>query len=71
MYFYFGKPIGGHDLDVSSEEATDATYDEVRTRVESCITYLLRKRNMDPYKDLAARTTYERLNGRQAPSFDP
>ena len=71
MYFYFGKPLCAQDLDVSSEEATDATYDMVKTRVEDCIAYLLRKRTSDPYKDLVTRSAYERLNGCQAPSFEP
>merc|ERR1719163_620921 len=71
MYFYFGKPLTAAELDVSSDEATDATYATVKAEVESCISYLLRKRSSDPYKDLIPRAAYERLNGKQAPSFEP
>lgn len=71
MYFYFGEPLSAEELDVSSEEATAATYKEVKARVEASIDYLRRKRTSDPYKDLLVRSAYERLNDEQAPSFDP
>jgi len=71
MYFLFGKPFTGADIDVSSDEATDVTYRNVKAEVESCISYLKRKRTSDPYKDLIPRVAFERLNNKQAPSFDP
>jgi hypothetical protein len=42
LYFFFGEPV---TPDVSSEEATDATYQKVKGEVEKSISYLLRKRS--------------------------
>ena len=50
---------------------TDDTYQKVKGEVESCISYLLRKRTSDPYKDLIPRAAYERINNKQAPTFEP
>jgi len=35
MYFYFGKPVLPEDVDVSSDEATDATYVKVKGQVKT------------------------------------
>lgn len=67
LYFFFGEPV---TPDVSSEEATDATYQKVKGEVEKSISYLLRKRSSDPYKDLIPRAAYERINDKQAPTFE-
>lgn len=71
MYFYFGAPIDTSDLDPKDEAEADRVYKEVKNRVEGCIDYLKRKRSSDPYAAIAPRIAYERINGEQAPTFDP
>jgi len=71
MYFYFGEPIDTSDLDPEDEEGAAHVYAEAKQRVENCISYLRRKKSSDPYATLAPRLVYERLNGRQAPTFEP
>jgi hypothetical protein len=70
-YFLFGRPIPlSRDL-CDDREATGEVYQQIKRGVEDCLTYLLEARERDPYKNLIKRLTYERANGKQAPSFDP
>lgn len=73
-YFRFGRPIetASRRDALKDEEAAAALYGEVRDDVEAGIEYLLRKREEDPYKDLAMRLLYEATwGGRRAPTFVP
>jgi hypothetical protein len=43
----------------------------VKGEVEESISYLLRKRSTDEFRDLLPRLAYERINSKQAPTFEP
>lgn len=51
----------------------ERVYAEIKGEVEGGISYLLRKREQDPYRDFLWRTFYEASYGgkRQAPTFVP
>ncbi len=73
-YFRFGAPrrtAGGAAGGADDPEAAAALYAAVRSDVEDGIAYLLRKRQEDPFRDLAPRLLFEAAAGRPAPSFRP
>mmetsp|Transcript_13993 Transcript_13993/g.35316 ORF Transcript_13993/g.35316 Transcript_13993/m.35316 type:complete len:119 (+) Transcript_13993:1890-2246(+) len=69
LYFKFGKPVPLSSSMVKDQAACDQVYKEVRADVEGGISYLLEKRERDPYKDLLSRLLYERNASKQAPTF--
>ncbi|KXZ52840.1 hypothetical protein GPECTOR_8g223 [Gonium pectorale] len=73
FYFLFGAPIPTDPRVGEDRAAVEALYGNVRHGVEGCLSYLLRKRDSDPYKDLLPRLAYEASWGgkRQAPTFKP
>ncbi|KAG2453582.1 hypothetical protein HYH02_001800 [Chlamydomonas schloesseri] len=73
FYYLFGAPITTSAQQAEDREQVEATYGRVKSEVEGCLGYLLRKRESDPYKDLPARLLYEASWGgrRQAPTFNP
>jgi len=71
FYFLFGKPIEAGEMDVTDPDTTAKEYARVRQEVEGNIAYLKRRRPTDPYGQILPRVAYERINQRQAPSFDP
>lgn len=72
FYYKFQAPIRTDPADVKDREKCDATYEKVKDEVESAISWLLEKREKDPYKDLVPRLAYEvSWGGRTAPTFDP
>ncbi|KAK8633797.1 hypothetical protein V6N13_014633 [Hibiscus sabdariffa] len=75
FYYLFGKPIelkGREDLLKNREEAKEL-YLQVKSEVEQCIDYLLKKREEDPYRSIIDRTIYGALysSADQAPTFKP
>ncbi|XP_022747720.1 acyltransferase-like protein At1g54570, chloroplastic isoform X2 [Durio zibethinus] len=73
FYYLFGKPIklkGREDLLVDREDANEM-YLQVKSEVEQCIAYLLKKREEDPYRSIIDRTIYRALYAPldQVPSF--
>ncbi|KHG23190.1 hypothetical protein F383_03446 [Gossypium arboreum] len=75
FYYLFGKPIklkGREDLTKNREDANDL-YLQVKSEVERCIDYLLKKREEDPYRSIIDRTIYGALYSSvdQVPAFKP
>ncbi|XP_021282982.1 acyltransferase-like protein At1g54570, chloroplastic [Herrania umbratica] len=75
FYYLFGKPIklkGREDLLENREDANEL-YLQVKSEVEQCISYLLKKREEDPYRSIIDRTIYRALYSPldQVPSFEP
>jgi hypothetical protein len=73
-YFRFGAPrrtAGGAAGSADDPAAAAALYAAVRADVQDGISYLLRKRDSDPFRDLAPRLLFEAAAGRPAPSFRP
>lgn len=74
LYFKFGRPIAtaGRQAELSSKEAVQGLYGEIRQEVEGGIGYLLRKREEDPFRDAGWRLLFESTwGGRRAPTFRP
>ncbi|TXG65809.1 hypothetical protein EZV62_007084 [Acer yangbiense] len=60
FYYLFGKPIrtkGKQDF-LKDKENANQVYLHVKSEVESCIAYLLKKREEDPYRNIADRTVF-------------
>ncbi|XVF31217.1 hypothetical protein REPUB_Repub16aG0126600 [Reevesia pubescens] len=75
FYYLFGKPIklkGREDLLENREDANEL-YLQVKSEVEQCIAYLLKKREEDPYRSIIDRTIYRALYSPldQVPAFKP
>jgi hypothetical protein len=70
-YFRFGAPRRTAGADADDPEVAARLYADVRADVEDGISYLLRKREADPFRDLAPRMLFEAAAGRPAPSFRP
>ncbi|XWS42459.1 hypothetical protein CRYUN_Cryun16bG0015900 [Craigia yunnanensis] len=75
FYYLFGKPIklkGREDLLENREDANEL-YLQVKSEVEQCIAYLLKKREEDPYRSIIDRTIYRALYAPldQVPAFKP
>ncbi|TYJ44236.1 hypothetical protein E1A91_A03G209300v1 [Gossypium mustelinum] len=75
FYYLFGKPIklkGREDLTKNREDANDL-YLQVKSEVQQCIDYLLKKREEDPYRSIIDRTIYGALYSSvdQVPAFKP
>ncbi|XP_050384491.1 phytyl ester synthase 1, chloroplastic-like [Argentina anserina] len=74
FYYKFGKPIetAGRKQALRDREKAHDLYLEVQSEVEKCLAYLLKKRESDPYRNLAARLQYQAIHGftSEVPSFD-
>ncbi|KAL3728166.1 hypothetical protein ACJRO7_032854 [Eucalyptus globulus] len=75
LYYLFGKPIetrGRYDI-LKDRENANELYLKVKSSVESCITYLLRKREEDPYRSIFDRVTHRASNSplHKIPTFEP
>ncbi|XP_047333848.1 phytyl ester synthase 2, chloroplastic-like isoform X2 [Impatiens glandulifera] len=74
FYYYFGKPIEteGRKNELRNREKAHELYLEVKSSVEGCMEYLKEKREVDPYRNILPRLTYQVLNGfdSQVPTFD-
>ncbi|GLI58562.1 hypothetical protein VaNZ11_000309 [Volvox africanus] len=71
FYYLFGAPIRTDPRVAEDRDAVSQLYSQVRSEVEGCLGYLMRRRDKDPYKDLLPRLLYEASWGgkRQAPTF--
>ncbi|KAK3200519.1 hypothetical protein Dsin_023934 [Dipteronia sinensis] len=71
FYYLFGKPIrtkGKQDF-LKDKENANQLYLHVKSEVESCIAYLLKKREEDPYRNIVDRTVYRATYGGEVPTF--
>ncbi|KAL3591332.1 hypothetical protein D5086_009972 [Populus alba] len=75
FYFLFGKPIEtkGKGEILEDREKANQLYLHVKSEVESCLAYLLKKREDDPYRSIIDRTVYRALRSpsNEVPAFDP
>ncbi|KFK33031.1 hypothetical protein AALP_AA6G321600 [Arabis alpina] len=74
FYVYFGKPIEtkGKEKELNDKEKAHEVYLQVKSEVESCITYLKTNRESDPYRHIFPRLLYHISHGfsSQIPTFD-
>ncbi|KAM5582088.1 phytyl ester synthase 2, chloroplastic-like [Rosa sericea] len=75
FYYKFGKPIetAGRKQELRDREKAHELYLEVKSEVEKSLAYLQKKRESDPYRNLAARLQYQAIHGftsELVPSFD-
>lgn len=68
-YFLFGRPIDTTSIDPQDLEACNRVYRQTQDAVRKGLDDLLQAADKDPYKDPVRRLAYERLFGRQAPTF--
>ncbi|XP_039018978.1 acyltransferase-like protein At1g54570, chloroplastic isoform X2 [Hibiscus syriacus] len=75
IYFVFGKPmkLKGRDDLVKNREAASEVYLQVKSEVEHCIDYLLKKREEDPFRNIFNRMIYRTFYSPlyEVPSFKP
>ncbi|KAF8017906.1 hypothetical protein BT93_H2964 [Corymbia citriodora subsp. variegata] len=75
FYYLFGKPIEtrGRYESLKDRENANELYLEVKSGVESCIAYLLKKREEDPYRNIFDRTIHRALHSplHEIPTFEP
>ncbi|KAL9393263.1 hypothetical protein Peur_012548 [Populus x canadensis] len=76
FYFLFGKPIatkGRKEEILEDRENAKQLYLHIKSEVEGCIAYLLKKREEDPYRNIVDRTVYHALHSplHEVPAFDP
>ncbi|XP_043709201.1 acyltransferase-like protein At1g54570, chloroplastic isoform X2 [Telopea speciosissima] len=75
FYYLFGKPIETKGrMDVLKErENANVLYLQVRSEIESMISYLIKKREEDPYRGLIERTVYRAISAPvdEIPTFGP
>lgn len=74
-YYLFGKPIETQGKEEILKDRDDANelYLQIKSEVEHCLAYLLRKREEDPYRNVVDRTVYKAIYGpsHEVPGFDP
>ncbi|KAL9393264.1 hypothetical protein Peur_012549 [Populus x canadensis] len=75
FYFLFGKPIEtkGKGEILEDRENANQLYQHIKSEVENCLAYLLKKREDDPYRSIIDRTVYRALRSpsNEVPAFDP
>ncbi|KAL1820235.1 hypothetical protein ACET3Z_015104 [Daucus carota] len=75
-YFLFGKPMRtkGNETLFEEEEYRKYFYMQIKSEVEHSISYLIKKREEDPYRGLLDRTLYRAFSAymdHDVPSFEP
>ncbi|KAH6817077.1 Esterase/lipase/thioesterase family protein [Perilla frutescens var. frutescens] len=75
LYYLFGKPVemkGRKEL-VKDREKARELYLEIKSEVEASMSYLLKKREEDPYRGIIDRTVYRAFCApmNQVPTFEP
>ncbi len=68
-YFVFGKPFETTSINHKSRDMCKNLYDDVKMELRRGLDDLLVAREKDPFKNTATRLAYERLYGKQAPTF--
>ncbi|KAL6556436.1 hypothetical protein OROGR_005724 [Orobanche gracilis] len=75
FYFLFGKPMEtqGREELVKDKVKAKEFYLEIKTEVERCMAYLIKKREEDPYRHVLDRLLYRAVSApvHQVPTFDP
>ncbi|KAL8226689.1 hypothetical protein R6Q57_016521 [Mikania cordata] len=76
FYYLFGKPIKtkGMEKILSDKEISQALYVQVKCVVENNITYLMKKRDKDPYRGFVKRAMFQAHTSTpwdKIPTFDP
>lgn len=75
FYYLFGKPIQmqGRQEALKDREKAREIYLEIKSEVETNMSYLLKKRGEDPYRGIIDRTIYRAFRAPmdQVPTFDP
>lgn len=73
FYYLFGKPIEtkGKEGVVKDKEKAKELYFKIKSEVENCMSYLIKKREEDPYRDVFDRTLYSATSVDQLPTFKP
>ncbi|XP_011032515.1 PREDICTED: acyltransferase-like protein At1g54570, chloroplastic [Populus euphratica] len=75
FYFLFGKPVEtkGKGEILEDRENANQLYLHIKSEVESCLAYLLKKREDDPCRSIIDRTVYRALRSpsNEVPAFDP
>ncbi|XP_058083370.1 phytyl ester synthase 1, chloroplastic-like isoform X3 [Magnolia sinica] len=75
LYYLFGKPIKTRERmeEMRDKEKANAVYLQIKTEIESMISYLKKKREEDPYRGILQRAIYHALCGsnHQVPTFEP
>lgn len=63
----------GRQEELKNREKAHELYLEVKSEVESCLSYLKEKREGDPYRSILSRLVYQLRHGRESeiPTFEP
>jgi hypothetical protein len=69
-YFLFGKPLSTKYLDPKDKDACQEAYQSLQTEMKRGFDDILRAREKDRFMQAPPRFAYERITGRQAPTFD-
>jgi len=69
-YFVFGRPTYTHTIDPKDKDACKEAYLNIQNEMNLGFDDVLKAREKDPFKDGIPRLAYERLTGRQAPTFN-
>ncbi|XP_044481490.1 acyltransferase-like protein At1g54570, chloroplastic isoform X2 [Mangifera indica] len=71
FYFLFGRPIHtkGREVLLRDKESANKLYLHIKSEVERNLSYLLKKREEDPYRSIIDRTAYNLMYGRDVPTF--
>lgn len=75
FYYLFGKPIRtkGREEMLKDKEKASELYMEIKSQVEGSMSYLLKKREEDPYRSLLDRAIYRAFHAPvdRVPTFEP
>ncbi|KAL4565280.1 hypothetical protein LXL04_029368 [Taraxacum kok-saghyz] len=76
LYAMFGKPIRtkGKEYMIHDKDYIQELYMQIKCDVEKNMTYLLKKREDDPYRSIVRRSVWTQMNNGdldRIPSFDP
>ncbi|KAI3887266.1 hypothetical protein MKX03_023476 [Papaver bracteatum] len=74
FYYLFGKPIEtkGMEEEMKDKDNANAMYLKIKSEVEYLLSYLLEKREKDPYRGIVERTIYKAMKAPtiQVPTFE-
>ncbi|KAD6796085.1 hypothetical protein E3N88_06981 [Mikania micrantha] len=74
FYYLFGKPVDtqGRQEELRDREKAHELYVEVKSEVESCLSYLKERREHDPYRSILSRLVHQLRHGLETeiPTFE-
>ncbi|KAI3860357.1 hypothetical protein MKX03_003529 [Papaver bracteatum] len=74
FYYLFGKPIEtkGMKQELKDKDNANAMYLKIKSEVENIMSYLVKKREKDPYRGILQRTIYKAMKAPadQVPAFE-